>query len=172
MSKELPGDLRRQSFKPGHQRKLLLVADESPEFCAALTYAAYRIARIGGGLKLLYVIEPGTEYYWEQVKSQHVAERRRRGNAIFRRVASYLRKLNLSEINAETVFRVGPLEDELADEIATDRDIALVVLGAAVGSAGPGRIISSLGERVPEAFPVPIVIVPGSLGPFEIQALA
>ena len=83
-----------------------------------------------------------------------------------------MRKLNLSEINAETVFRVGPLEDELADEIATDRDIALVVLGAAVGSSGPGRIISSLGERVPEAFPVPIVIVPGSLGPFEIQALA
>jgi hypothetical protein len=47
-----------------------------------------------------------------------------------------------------------------------------VVLGAAVGSAGPGRIISSLGERVPEAFPVPIVIVPGSLGRFDIQALA
>ena len=166
-------DLVRRSFEPGHTRKLLVVADESPEFCPALLYAATRVARIGGALKMLQVIEPPDDTYWLSVKSTHAAERERRARAIFRRARSFLRTEGLGQVSVENKISNGEIHRSIAFEIGSDPDIALLVLGAAHDQAGPGRIVSYLTEGSRAAkFLVPILIVPGSLTPAEIRALA
>ena len=48
---------RRQSHEPGHRRKFLVVADDTPECDRALYYAARRAGRTQGGVVLLSVLE-------------------------------------------------------------------------------------------------------------------
>ena len=54
----------RRASEAGHSRKFLVVIDESPECARAAVYAAKRAARTGGGLTMLYVIEPGDFQHW------------------------------------------------------------------------------------------------------------
>jgi hypothetical protein len=57
--------------------------------------------------------------------------------------------------------------------IEDDEDIAIVALGAASDSKGPGPLVASLaaGSNAGQ-FPVPITVVPGSLTLADIRAMA
>jgi hypothetical protein len=67
---------------------------------------------------------------------------------------------------------VGDRSDEIMKLIQEDQDISFLVLAAGSGKEGPGPLVSTLGGRAAASFPVPIVIVPGSLTDEEIDALA
>ena len=54
----MTGHKPRRLFTEGHKRKFLVIVDESPEGETALYYAARRAERTGGGLALLFVIQP------------------------------------------------------------------------------------------------------------------
>ncbi len=58
------------------------------------------------------------------------------------------------------------------ERLAADEDIAFLVLAAAIGSDGPGPLVSTIAGRAAGHFPVPVVIVPGALSEAEITALA
>ena len=56
--------------------------------------------------------------------------------------------------------------------IKEDEDISFLVLAAGTGKEGPGPLVTTIAGKAAATFPVPIVIVPGSLTDEEIDALA
>ena len=63
--------------------------------------------------------------------------------------------------------------EEIVKLIEQDEDIAILVLGAAVNPKGPGPLVSSLATgKAAGTFPIPIVIVPGTLDVEDLKALA
>lgn len=164
---------KRRSFEPGHQRKMLVVIDDSQEVEAALFFCASRIAHSSGSIVMLYVIEPQDFQTWMGVQQVHVDEETNKAKASFRLFRRKLNNDGYSEVVTEEVIRQGNVTDEIVKLIEEDEDIGILVLGAAVDSKGPGPLVSSLaaGNRA-GTFPIPITIVPGNLGLEELRALA
>jgi len=164
---------KRRSFEAGHHRKFLLVIDDSDEVNAALFYAANRVAHSSGSLVMLYVIEPQDFQHWMGVRQVHLEEESAKAKALFRLFRRKLNQAGFENVASEEVVLDGPTDTQILKLIEDDEDIAILVLGAATDSKGPGPLVSSLaagGEA--GRFPIPITIVPGNLTPEEIASLA
>jgi hypothetical protein len=70
------------------------------------------------------------------------------------------------------VIREGARADEIAQLIAEDEDIAVLVLAAGTENEGPGPLVTAIAGKAAGTFPVPITIVPGNLDDDAIKALA
>jgi nucleotide-binding universal stress UspA family protein len=163
----------RRSFESGHSRKFLLVIDESPEVESAVYYAASRVQRSSGSLVMLYVIEPGEYQHWVGVRQKQTEEETTKAKALFRLLRRKLTLAGFEDLEVEEVIREGEIAPTILKHIAEDEDIAILVLGAATGTKGPGPLVSSFaaGEAA-GGFPVPVTIVPGHLSLEKIKALA
>jgi nucleotide-binding universal stress UspA family protein len=162
---------KRKSYEPGHQRKFLVIVDDTPECDRAVYYGARRAARTGGRLVLFAAIEIGeVNQQWLGVGDLMLEEAREEAE---RRLDHFsARARNLAGIDPERVMRQGPKADEILKYIDEDEDIAVLVLAAGTGKEGPGPLVSSLAGAGSGAFPIPITIVPGSLKDDELDALA
>jgi nucleotide-binding universal stress UspA family protein len=169
----MPDTKRRQSFEQGHQRKLLVVVDETPEVENALFFAAHRIRRTGGKLVLLYVIEPQDFQHWMGVKDVQRQEGVNKAAAIFRLFRRKMTLAGFDEAVIEEVIREGSKPEQIVDLIQGDEDIGILVLGASTDARGPGPLVSAfVAGRYAGTFPIPITIVPGGLKPEDIATLA
>ncbi len=169
----MPHRKKRQSFKKGHSRKFLVVVDETPECERALAFAARRADHTGGGLALLYVVEPGDFQHWLGVEEIAREEGVSKARAVFRLFRRRLKNLGFDKIQPEEIIREGSKADEILALIEQDADIAVLVLGASKDPSGPGPLVSMLAAgKYTAEFPIPITIVPGTLSDEEIQALA
>lgn len=169
----MPTVKKRRCFEEGHRRKLLVIADESPEFEVAVQYSASRIGHTGGVMVMLYVIEPQSYQHWMGVRQVQLEEETNKAKALFR---LHKRKLSLSgfdNVTVEEVIREGKKVDEILKLIEEDEDIAILVLGAATDAKGPGPLVSSLAAgKTAGTFPIPINIVPGNLSLDDLKTLA
>lgn len=164
---------KRRSFESGHQRKFLLIVDDSDEVEAALYFAASRVQHSGGSIVMFYVVEPQEFHHWVGVRDVQVEEETNTAKALFRLFRRKLNANGFEDIATEEVIRDGVKADEITAVINDDEDIAVLVLGAAMDTKGPGPLISSLAAGTTAAdFPIPITIVPGNLRLEEIRALA
>lgn len=155
---------------PMRRRKFLVVVDPTPECKLALRYAARRAERTGGGVVLLYVIEPGDFQHWMAVENLMRAEAREEAEELLRGLAAEVRAL--SGIEPELVIREGKRKDELLAFLAADPEISVLVLAAGTDKAGPGPLVSSLAGQMSGSLPIPITVVPGKLSPEQLDALA
>jgi nucleotide-binding universal stress UspA family protein len=163
---------RRRVFEQGHGRKFLVVVDESPEVESAMFYAASRVVHTDGMLVMMYVIEPETQF-WDSVRQAHLEEQTTKAKALFRLFKRKLAQEGFDTLKAEEVIREGKIVDQILKQIDEDEDIAVLVLGAANETAGPGPLVASLAAgSAAGTFPIPITIVPGSLALEDIKALA
>jgi nucleotide-binding universal stress UspA family protein len=164
---------KRRSFEAGHQRKFLLIVDDSKEVDSALFYAASRVAHSSGSIVMLYIIEPQDHQHWMGVRQMQIEEETTKAKALFRLFRRKLNQAGFEFVPAEEVIREGVKATEIVDLIAEDEDIAILVLGAATDAKGPGPLVSTLAAgKVAGTFPVPITIVPGDLALGDIIALA
>lgn len=163
----------RRSFESGHRRKFLLVVDDSTEVESALYFAASRIEHSGGVIVMCYVIQPQDFQHWMGVRQVQLEEETNTARALFRLFRRKLSLAGFDNVEIEEVIREGNKADEIAKLIEDDEDIALLVLGAATDSKGPGPLVASLaaGSRA-GTFAIPITIVPGNLTLESIRALA
>ena len=153
-----------------YQRKFLVVIDETEECDRAATFAACRVRRTGGTVKMLYVIEPDQFQHWLGVEKIMRAEAI---EAAEQKLATFVARVrDMGNIKVETVIREGRKAEEIEALIAEDRDIAILVLAAAASSEGPGPLVSSIAQRGANAYPIVVAIVPGSLTDAQIEALA
>lgn len=164
---------KRRVFEAGHRRKFLVIVDESPEVEAALFFAGSRCDHTGGGLVLLYMIQPQEFQHWMGVRQVQLEEETNKAKALFRLFRRKLQAEGFGDIEVEEVIREGNLVEQIHTHIDEDEDIAVLVLGAATETSGPGPLVSSLAAgKSAGAFPIPITIVPGNLTLEELRAMA
>ena len=149
----------------------LIVVDESPEFPAAMVYAALFAKSAGWRLIMLRVNEPAEPAPWatvtEEIRRQAVVAAE---NLAQRFSAEVWAECGLTPI---ALIREGELKPEVRKVIDEDASIKTVILAAATGSGGPGPLVSSLAKGQGLAGrPVPVVVVPGALTKDEVRALA
>lgn len=160
---------KRQIAEPGHKRKFLVISDNTPESERALRFAARRAQSTGGQLVMLYVIEPGEFQHWLGVEEIRREEATKEAMAVLR---LHTRKLKAySDLEPEHAIREGNPAEEIVALIEEDPDIGILVLGASTDKEGPGPLVSMLASKGAGEYPIPITIVPGSLGDEEIDSL-
>jgi len=161
----------RKSYEPGHQRKFLVVIDDTPECDRAVYYGSRRAARTNGKLTMVTVVPVGeVNQQWLGVGDLMRAEAHEEAEKRLDHFA--LRARNLAGIDPERIVREGGKADEVLKVIDEDEDIAVLVLAAGVGKEGPGPLVSSIVATGSASFPIPITIVPGNLSDEELDALS
>jgi nucleotide-binding universal stress UspA family protein len=169
----MPTKSKRLANAPGHERKYLVVVDESPEAEAALYFAASRIRRSAGSITLLYVIEPQDYQHWVGVRQVQLEEETNKAKALFRLFRRKLGLAGFDDLVKSEVIREGKTAEEIVKLIEEDQDIGILVLGASADSKGPGPLVSMLATgKAAGTFPVPITIVPGNLSLEDLISLA
>ena len=160
---------KRRSYEAGHTPKWLVVIDDTAECDRAIYFAARRAARVGAGVLMLRVIEThDRNQQWLGVADIMKAEAHEEANAALDRASN--RANGIAGITAERVVREGDTAEQILSLIEDDEDIAILVLAAALGSEGPGPLVSSLGKTA-GSFPIPVAIVPGHLGDQELDSM-
>jgi nucleotide-binding universal stress UspA family protein len=161
---------KRKSTEEGHRRKFLVVIDNTPECSRALLYGARRARHTDGVLVLLYVIVPGEFQHWIGVENIMRAEATEEAEAALGKFAEMVR--DQSGVEPQLVIREGNRAEEIVKLIEEDEDIAILVLAAGTDKEGPGPLVSAIAGKGSGTFPIPITIVPGTLGDEDIKAIA
>jgi nucleotide-binding universal stress UspA family protein len=165
---EPPSDVMPENT-PAQRRKFLVVVDETPECRLALRYAALRAKNTGGGVALLYVVEPAADHQWAAVETVMRDEALEEAEHTLHGVAAEVNAL--SGIRPELHIREGPPKDVVLDLVREDSAIRMLVLGAGTGKEGPGPLVSAFAGRLMGSLPIPLTLVPGDLAPGRIDEL-
>jgi nucleotide-binding universal stress UspA family protein len=161
----------RKSYEPGHQRKFLVVIDDTPECDRAVYYGSRRASRTNGKLVMVTVLPVGeVNQQWLGVGDLMRAEAHEEADNRLEHFAQ--RAKSLAGIVPERIVREGAKAEEVLKVIDDDEDIAVLVLAAGIGKEGPGPLVSLIASTGSGSFPIPITIVPGNLSDEELDALA
>lgn len=153
-------------------RKFLVIADDSPEFGAALGYACRRARSTGGRVALLRVIQPAVFEHWSGVREEMERQERAAAEAELQKLAERV----VAETGSPPEFLIQHAETVRAaikSVVAEDPDIKIMVLAAAEGRH-PGPLVSSLAKEGVHwgGRKLPVTVVPGDLTDEEIADLA
>jgi nucleotide-binding universal stress UspA family protein len=159
---------QRRSYESGHRPKF--VVDDTPECARAVHFAARRASRTGASMVMLAVVDPPDNFEWIGVGEAMIAEAQEEAEKRLEEAAKEARAA--AGLDPEQVIRVGEKSASITKLIEEDEDISFLVLAAGTGKEGPGPLVSSIAGKAASTFPIPIVIVPGSLSDDEIDALA
>ena len=149
-------------------RKFLVVVDETPECMNAMRFAARRAQTTGGGIVMMYVIEPDDFQHWMGVAN--LMRQEARDNAEERLNELAVEVTELSGVTPEFVIREGNRVEQVLAMIDEDEEIGILVLGAGEGD-NPGPLVSQLVSKMGGRMPVPVTIVPGALSLERIDAV-
>lgn len=154
-------------------RKFLVVVDDSPEFEAALRYAARRARSTGGRVALLKVIPTAaSDAHWAGVREEIERQTRLDAEATLNRWAE-----EAAERSGSTpllLIERGEPQDAIRKVVGEDADIKILVLAAGSGARGPGPLVAAMVKQG-AAFTgrkLPVTIVPGELTETDIEDLA
>src|SRR5262249_33454682 len=161
---------KRRIHEAGHQRKYLVVIDDTPECDRAVYWASQRAARTNASLIMLRVIETqDRNQQWLGGADIMKAEAHEGANAVLDKFAG--RANGVAGLTPERTIREGDVAEEILNLIEENEDIAILVLAAATGKEGPGPLVTNL-SKTAGAYPIPVAIVPGHLSDEELDALA
>ena len=151
------------------RRKFFCVVDDSPECRLALRFAFRRAARTGGGVILLYVIEPADFQHWVAVENLMKEEAREAAEAVLQTLADEVSQW--SSIIPEFAIREGRKQEQVLTLLEDEPEIRLLVLGASAEKDGPGPLVSALAGAMSGALRVPVTVVPGTLSIDQIDEI-
>jgi len=150
-------------------RVFLVMVDDTPEMQAALRFACRRARSSGGRVALLRVIEP-TEYeHFASIGNLMRAEAREAAEELLGRLGADVNQMS-GQLPVLYV-REGNPRDELIALIAEEPSISVLVLAADTGPGGPGPLVTALTGKYVGKLRVPLILVPGSLTPEQIDAV-
>lgn len=150
----------------------MAVVDDTPECESAVYFSACRARNTNSRIVLLFVSQPEEFQHWLRVEEIHREENEQTAAAVFRLYKRKLKNWGFEDVEVDEVVRHGEKSEEIVAAIEEDEDISFLVLGASTSSEGPGRLVSWLAGKQAGVFPIPIVIIPGTLDLEEIEALA
>jgi len=150
-------------------RNFLVVVDDTPECRLALRFAARRARSMtDGGVVLLRVTEPPDFQHWMGVGELMREEARQEAEALLSDLAAQVQRD--TGLMPQFVIREGKIREEVAQQIAEDDTIRVLVLGAGTDKSGPGPLVSHL-SRNSAGLPCPVTIVPGDLSKDRLESI-
>jgi nucleotide-binding universal stress UspA family protein len=152
------------------RRKFLVVVDETPESKVALRFAARRAEHTNGLVTLMHVIQPADFQHWMAVERVMREEAHREAEAILHDAARDVK--DLTGITPEVVIKEGQKKEQVLELLKEDPDISILVLGAGIGTEGPGPLVALVASEAAQSYPIPVTIVPGSLTEAQVDELA
>jgi nucleotide-binding universal stress UspA family protein len=155
------------------ERKFLVVADDSPEFEAALRLACRRARSTRGHVALLKVVEPAVFEHWSGVREEIERQARQEAESELQKLAEFV--VEASGLAPEFIIKhADSVRAALKSVVAEDPDIKILVLAASTGNRGPGPLIASIAKEGVNwgARKIPVTVVPGDLTDEEIADLA
>ena len=163
-----PGDA---GGAPEHDDQLtfLCVVDRTEEMSRAVRFACLRARNASRRVALLDVTEPAEFQHWMAVGERMREEAREEAEEMVQAVASVVQRLT-GKI-PPIYIREGKVAEELINLVDEEQSIALLVLGAATGTDGPGPLIELLVEKQAGRLRVPVTIVPGNLTDQQLDAI-
>lgn len=150
-------------------RTYLVVIDESPEASLALRFAARRAARTDGGLMLLGIIEPMDFIAFGGAQATMEAEAREHVEGLASAAAEAARQEG--DINPTILIKSGVPAEVVRDVIASDSEIAALVLGTAPSGA-PGPLVTHFTGQDAGRLPCPVMVIPGGIEMERLEALS
>lgn len=150
-------------------RIYLTVIDDTPEAQIALRFAARRAVKTGGGVEILSLLPPQEFIAFGGVQATIEEEARLHTEGLVTAAAGAL--LEESGLRPSITIREGDGPRIIREIIAANPDIAALVLGAAASGA-PGELVTHFAGTDAGVLPVPVMIIPGSLGPEQIDRLS
>lgn len=153
-------------------RKLLVIADDSPEAETALKFAALRAKNTGASVTILSVVSPTTFEHWAGVREEVAREAKSTAEHVVGHFTSLAQ--NMADITPDAIYREGDFKSELAATIADDPDIKILILAANPDrKKGPGPLIAALTkDGLFTDHALPVVVVPGLITEEELHAIA
>jgi nucleotide-binding universal stress UspA family protein len=148
----------------------MVVVDDTPECARAVHFAARRASRTGASMLMLAVVVPPDNFEWIGVGEAMLAEAQEEAQKLLEGAAKEAR--SAAGLEPEQVLLVGEKSEAITKLIEEDQDISFLVLAAGTGKEGPGPLVSTIAGNAASTFPIPLVIVPGTLTDDEIDALA
>lgn len=146
-----------------------MVVDQTPECMVALRFAARRAARTQGGVTMLFVMPRAEMQHWLGVEEMMRAEAREAAEERLSGLAEEVRAL--AGVMPEFAIREGDPVEEVLAHLEEDPAIGVLVLGADAAGDNPGPLVSALVAKRGGRMPIPVTVVPGSLGLDEIDAI-
>ncbi|MDY6923124.1 MAG: universal stress protein [Pseudomonadota bacterium] len=152
-------------------RKFLVVVDDSPEFEAALRYAARRARSTGGHLVMLRIIPAAaSDAHWAGVREEIERQTRAEAEASLNTWAG-----EAAERSGSTpILLIERGEPQTCIRKVVDEDPDIKILVLASGSTAPGPLVGAMVKQG-AAFTgrkLPVTIVPGELTEKELEDLA
>lgn len=154
---------------PRTGRTFLCVVDESEEMGAALRFACRRASNSNGRVALLYVMQPAEFQHWAAIGERMREEAREEAEELLQVVASVVEK-RTGYVPA-CYIREGKVREEVVKLIDEEKDVSLLILGAATGTDGPGPLVTYLVEKMAGKLRIPVTIVPGNLTDEQVDAI-
>jgi len=153
-------------------RKFLVVVDDSPEFEAALRFAARRARSTGGRVVMLRVLPSNTDAHWSGAREEIERQQREEAEALLNRLAEDAAERS----GAPPVFLIeqGDAQAAIKKVVGDDPEIKILVLAAGNGARGPGPLVSAIIKQGAQlgGRKLPVTIVPGELTETEVEDLA
>lgn len=153
-------------------RKFLVVADDSPEFDAALRYAARRAKSTGGRVVLLRVLSDSSDEHWSGVRDEIKRQQREEAEALLVRLGETATERS----GTQPVFLIetGDAHAAIRKVVSEDPEIKILVLASASGGKSPGPLVAAVLKQgaTLSGRKLPVTIVPGELTDAEIEDLA
>jgi len=156
-----------------HLRKFLVVADDSPEFSAALRYACARARATGGRITLLRVLEPAVFEHWSGVREEMERQQRAEAESLLQKFAGQV--VDATGHPPEFVVKEsGDTRGAIRSVVMDDPEIKILVLAAATHGRGPGPLVSAVCKEGVNNHgrKLPVAVVPGDLTDAEIAELS
>jgi hypothetical protein len=155
------------------RRKFLVIADDTPEFGAALRFACRRARSTGGCVAMLRVIAPAEFEHWSGVRDEIERQERAEAEVLLHGLADQV----IAETGLPPEFLIQHAESTRAAVkavVAADPAIKILILATSVGGRGPGPLVSAIAKDGVgwSGRKLPVTVVPGDLTDAEIEDLA
>lgn len=164
---ETPEDRPPTALPP--TRVFLVIVDDSQEMPIALHYACRRARNGGGRVALLRVLEPADFQQWMSVADLMENEQRENAENLLQRLG----KTVIEKSGRLPVFHIrqGHLREELANLIAEDKSISVLVLAAASAGDNPGPLINHISGKGLGSIRVPVTIIPAGMTEADLDPI-
>jgi nucleotide-binding universal stress UspA family protein len=147
----------------------LIIADGSDEFEVAARYAARTVLARRSALAIAHITELDDFVHWGKVEAMMRHDLRQQAEKEIWHIAKAINETH--EIYPSLYIREGKKIDKIIEIIEEDKSIRALVLAGSNNSSNQGPLVSYFTGKGMSRLRIPVIIVPGHLDDYAIDAV-